>query len=170
MKTVLLFALLFFPALSWAQEVTTAATLPAVVDQATSPVPMAAEPFAKSNVLLVVTTDSARVAWKQIRQTLTEQGYAVAQSDADLLSFSTTAKAPDRHATIALAVTGYVKPTATGSTVYLSGNYTLPVGFTTVEGQAVFAGGEGGANKKAFRAVEKAAKAYPNGKVGYGSR
>ena len=139
-----------------------------------------AQPVNGTNAVIVFTADSPAEAWTKACQTLLSKGFALAQREADLHTFSTAPRAIGRN--MQLTITGYALPAADGkgSTVTLSGSYSYLAavatgiyGVNTATGTrpaAVTNGLNQGPDHSAFAMMDQVAHAYQGGTVKYGTR
>jgi hypothetical protein len=134
--------------------------------------PETTEPFKGATSLMVHTQDSANVAYKKLANALLAAGYGIEKSDKEL-GFISTAARPAPKYNMLYACKFYVKPTATGSDIQVSGNFTLPgaaaaASFMAGESTITYRGGANSTLMVCWRAMEQAARsAYPVAPVTY---
>jgi hypothetical protein len=127
----------------------------------------AAQPFKGATGLLFHTTDSASVAYKKVGQALLGSGYALAKSDKELGAISTAPRPAPRY-NMLYSCNFFVKPTAKGSDVLVSGTFSLPgaaavASFMAGDSPIVYKGGAASTNMICWQAMQQAAQAaYPS--------
>jgi hypothetical protein len=128
------------------------------------------EPFKFANTIIIQTQDSSHIALKKIAMILQESGYTISKLDKELQSLSTSMK-PQTPNYYDLAVSCYAKG-SNNAVIYLSGNYSLQVNYTgaIVSDMVVFKGPSFGADKLAFKEMQKVANSYPNATLKYEKR
>jgi hypothetical protein len=120
----------------------------------------AAQPFRGANVVIIHTTDSAKVALKQVASQLQSNGFVIDRLDYDLMSVSTKSRS--------FAGSGFHTMVASAAIekgdVVLRGEWHGQLGqYSTTEPAAY----TNNASKKALSELEAVAKAYPGGRVAY---
>ncbi|GAB2958963.1 hypothetical protein GCM10027048_27680 [Hymenobacter coalescens] len=126
---------------------------------------MADQPFKKANVILVQTPDSPAVALRNLARVLVQQGYTIQRLDEQMGTLRTDPRSLPKGFSPTLTI---VALATKSGTLALRGEFVIDaatlgrVSYTTE-----FVGMENAANKLTFREVEKAAKAYPGGRVQY---
>ena len=123
------------------------------------------EPFKGANTILIHTPDSAGRALVIFARSLQANGVAVERLDKELLSISTKNVLLTRAAYASEA--SYLVTASQGpqSVLVIKGQVVGEVLNTKVVFPAAFKGAEVGTPKAAFRLMERAAVAYPLGKV-----
>ena len=125
-----------------------------------------AAPFKGASALLIRTSDSARVAYQKLAQSLLAGGYGLEKTDKELGYISTSLRPAPRY-NMLYACKFFVKPTATGADIQVSGVFTLP-GAAAVsaamagESQIEYRGGPASTFMVCWQAMQKALlSAYP---------
>ncbi|WP_324671043.1 hypothetical protein [Hymenobacter sp. GOD-10R] len=130
-----------------------------------------ATPLKKANAILIETTDSATVAYRNMGRLLVTEGYTIAVSNADFATISTGDK-PGKHGVLQ-AFTVLVTPMKAGSQIILTGTFadtnmgvlSPGVGYQRIP--IANSGMKGSPVQNTWASLDALAKAYPGGKVLY---
>ncbi|TGE05553.1 hypothetical protein [Hymenobacter fodinae] len=128
------------------------------------------EPFKGANIIVIQAPDSASVALQKFARVLVEQGFSVDKLDLKI-GYLTTAPRP--YGQISPAEYTYravVSPSTTGSTLAVTGSYTVVVGLRKMSEDMFWAKGNLTQGKQCFTTIEKATKAYPSGSILYSKK
>jgi hypothetical protein len=122
-----------------------------------------AQPFKGANVVVITTTDSAKVALKRLARQLQAQGFVIDRLDYDLASLSTKAKGLRSIGGYTVAASATYEPghlVLRGQWHGQFGHYSTdePAAYTTASSRAALA------------ELQAAAVAYPGGAVSYEKR
>lgn len=128
-----------------------------------------AQPFKGANLILVHTPDSTDAALKKIAQSLLSNGYTIASINKEL-AFIDTGYRVTQSVGVQVALHFAVLSSSEGATIEARGVLRIPgLNSTIVAGDSPIEkrGMSGSAYALAWQELEKAAVAYPSGKIGY---
>ena len=125
-----------------------------------------ATPPPDADVLMIQTPDTRQDALGQVSQALTRQGYRVEKVDRQLMTLLIQPKAVSSSPTPILLTLRARATAGPESILTLQGDYTVPGKKTT--GVARYAADQRSGSRVAFDHLQKAAAAYPAGKLLYG--
>jgi hypothetical protein len=123
-------------------------------------------PPKRANAVLVQTPDSAAVALRRFATALVSQGYVIEKLDAQFLTLITAPRVIEGQCMQRLIVRA-VAAAGPNSGLCISGDYTATILGQPYSGIAQYSGENKGCNTSSFRALERAARAYPAGRVSY---
>jgi hypothetical protein len=126
----------------------------------------AIKPTPKANAVVIQTPDSAAVALRHLAQAFVAQGYAVDKLDTQFLTLTLAPKTLSGNYSPVITIRANASQ-GVNSTVRIMGDYRANAGAIQVAGRAQYVGSTTGTNKIAFSELQKAAFAYPSGKVSY---
>jgi hypothetical protein len=128
-------------------------------------------PFKGANIILVHTTDSMRVAVKNMARALIVAGIEPDKIDSDIGYLTTK---PKPVGTLSPATFQYkivASPEPTGTVLSITGDYTVKVNLVNSLTSTMFwSKGNIAQGRQCFALIEPVAQAYPNGKLGYKSK
>jgi uncharacterized protein YukE len=116
--------------------------------------------FKGANVIVVHTSDSAKVALRKVAISFQQHGFVIDRMDYDLLSLSTKPKPFARSSSHTMQATAVAEQ----GIIKLGGLWHGELGAIHVDEQA---GYTNAASKAAFAEIEAVAKDYPNASIGY---
>jgi hypothetical protein len=128
-------------------------------------------PFKGANTIVVHTSDSAAVAYKNIARILLDAGYTLDRADKELLFLNTKSKSAPRYNMMHI-VRASIKPSGSGSDIQIKDAFTLP-GAAAVsaimagESETQFRGGQSSTYMICWNEMYRLAALYPNGKLSY---
>ena len=121
----------------------------------------------EDNVVLVQTPDSAATALRKLATVFVSQGYTVEKLDREFLTLTLAPKTLNGAFSPILLARASATP-GPNSALRLMGDFKAVVLGHNVNDAAKVYGTEKGISINSFRAIEKAALAYPAGQVSYG--
>jgi hypothetical protein len=128
-----------------------------------------AKPASKDNTVLIQTPDSASTALRKLAAAFTQRGYTVSKLDTEFLTLTLEPKLVAHKTSPTLAVRAIASPGAF-ATLRMAGEYQVVIFNQPLREAVYFSGNNNSCNAACFRELQRAAAAYPQGKVTYAKR
>jgi hypothetical protein len=127
-----------------------------------------------ANVIIITTSDSAKVAYNKLASILLNAGYTIDKADKDLLFVNTKPKPAPRY-NMEHAPRANITATATGSSILLRDSFTLPgaaavASFMAGQQEVVYRGSKSSTFMVCWDELQRLAALYPNGKIEYANK
>jgi hypothetical protein len=128
-------------------------------------------PAKGANVIIIVTSDSAKAAYNKLATILLTSGYTLDRADKELLFVNTKPKPAPRY-NMEHAPRASINAIPTGSKILLRDSFTLPgaaavAAFMAGQQEVVYRGGKGSTFMVCWAELERIANLYPGARIEY---